>query len=149
MGTGVFLRKIKNILIWAILATAVSNFAFCSGKVIIPIEKSVRDTVHEIHYRTDSIFERDSIMVEARGDTLIKEIYRWRERTRHHTDTIIKTRVDSIPVPVVSPSKKENLENKGTSFYSKLKRAVETIISTLGTISLVLLILWIYGKVKR
>lgn len=149
MGTGVFLRKIKNILIWAILATAVSNFAFCSRKVIIPIEKSVRDTVHEIHYRTDSIFERDSIMVEARGDTLIKEIYRWRERTRHHTDTIIKTRVDSIPVPVVSPSKKENLENKGTSFYSKLKRAVETIISTLGTISLVLLILWIYGKVKR
>lgn len=149
MGTGVFLRKIKNILIWAILATAVSNFAFCSRKVIIPIEKSVRDTVHEIHYRTDSIFERDSIMVEARGDTLIKEIYRWRERTRHNTDTIIKTRVDSIPVPVVSPSKKENLENKGTSFYSKLKRAVETIISTLGTISLVLLILWIYGKVKR
>lgn len=149
MGTGVFLRKIKNILIWAILATAVSNFTFCSRKVIIPIEKSVRDTVHEIHYRTDSIFERDSIMVEARGDTLIKEIYRWRERTRHKTDTIIKTRVDSIPVPVVSPSKKENVENKGTSFYSKLKRAVETIFSTLGTISLVLLILWIYGKIKR
>lgn len=149
MGTGVFLRKIKNILIWAILATAVSNFTFCSRKVIIPIEKSVRDTVHEIHYRTDSIFERDSIMVEARGDTLIKEIYRWRERTRHNTDTIIKTRVDSIPVPVVSPSKKESVENKGTSFYSKLKRAVETIFSTLGTISLVLLILWIYGKVKR
>lgn len=56
----------------------------CSRKVYVPVESvSVRvraDTLLAERVRTDSVILRDSVIVSQRGDTVVKEVWRVRER---------------------------------------------------------------------
>lgn len=51
---------------------------------------SVRDSIH--HY------ERDSIFIKEKGDTVYKYVEKWRYRDRWHHDTLVRVRVDSVAV---------------------------------------------------
>lgn len=51
---------------------------------------TIRDSIH--HY------ERDSIFVKEKGDTIYKYVEKWRYRDRWHIDTLVKVRVDSVAV---------------------------------------------------
>lgn len=70
----------------------------CTRRVYIPVESVVRDSVYSNTLRIDSVMMHDSIFLDSRGDTIIKEVYRTRYRTRVLTDTIYKSRIDSVPV---------------------------------------------------
>ncbi len=71
----------------------------CQSVKYIPIEKTRTEyKTREITQR-DSIFQKDSIYMFIKGDTIHKtEVkYKFRNITVHKTDTIFKT--DSIPIP--------------------------------------------------
>ena len=48
--------------------------------------------------RVDSIYNRDTVQIYGRNDTIFKDVIRWRERFRIDTVSVVK--VDSIPYPV-------------------------------------------------
>lgn len=68
------------VIMMAVLLCAVG----CSRKVYVPVESvSVRvraDTLLAERVRTDSVILRDSVIVSQRGDTVVKEVWRVRER---------------------------------------------------------------------
>ena len=83
----------KRILLLAIL----SLFAGCKTKtVLVPVEKvkiEYRDRL-----RVDSVYNRDTVNIYERGDTVYLQTIKWRERFK--IDTVSVVRVDSIPYPV-------------------------------------------------
>lgn len=82
--------------------------AGCSRKVYVPVESvSVRvraDTLLAERVRTDSVILRDSVIVSQRGDTVVKEVWRVRERlSRAGAERVHISRdtvVERISVPV-------------------------------------------------
>ncbi|MDD6943668.1 MAG: hypothetical protein SOV24_00140 [Muribaculaceae bacterium] len=68
----------------------------CARKVYLPVERVLTDTIRRIECRVDTIAWRDSIYVGARGDTIVKEVYRWRQRVHTRVDTIYRVKKDSV-----------------------------------------------------
>lgn len=48
--------------------------------------------------RVDSVYNRDTVQIYGRNDTIFKDVIKWRERFR--VDTVSVVRIDSIPYPV-------------------------------------------------
>lgn len=86
---------------WELLVIGLLTMAVgCCRQVYVPVEHHTTDTLRAIKERIDSIVERDSVYVEVRGDTLLREVWRWRTSTKLRTDTIYRTRTDTVPVVV-------------------------------------------------
>lgn len=62
--------------------------------VYVPVERTTVE--YKDRLRLDSIFYRDTIRLFSRGDTVHKDVIRWRERFVR--DTVYHERKDSIPV---------------------------------------------------
>ena len=94
------MSRIKNtfrlILLIPLLAI-LSLFTGCKSKtVLVPVEKvkiEYRDRL-----RIDSVYNRDTVNIYERGDTIFLQTIKWRERFKF--DTVSVVRVDSIPYPV-------------------------------------------------
>ena len=74
-----------------------SLFAGCKTKtVLVPVDRikiEYRDRL-----RIDSVYNRDTVNIYKRGDTVYLQTIKWRERFKF--DTVSVVRVDSIPYPV-------------------------------------------------
>ena len=51
--------------------------------------------------RVDSVQLRDSVIIRLQGDTIVQEVWRWRDRVKHDTRIVYRdsVRVDSVRVP--------------------------------------------------
>ncbi len=92
------LRK-KIRLVWTVilLATLIIFLATgCKSIEYVPVE------YHTIEYKDryviDSIYNRDTVQIYARGDTVYNNVIKWRERFR--VDTVTHFKTDSVPVIV-------------------------------------------------
>lgn len=139
----------KNFFKAIIFAMISLNCLSCSRKVLVPVERITRDTVYEIRYSTDSIYERDSILIDARRDTIIKEVHHWRERNRHQRDTIYKIKIDSVPIVTAAKGFDEKNSKERTTAYSKIIRRTKFIFKIFSTGILILMILYISRRIKR
>lgn len=85
-----------------IIGMAVVVVLLSGCKVIkeIPVEKIVEKTSYQNRFFRDSIYLRDSIRVETKGDTVFRDRYRYLYRDREIRDTLQVTVIDSIPYPV-------------------------------------------------
>lgn len=88
----------------AVLGGALLLSSGCTRRIYVPVERCVRDTIRETRANIDSVIDRDSIYLAVKGDTTIKEVYRWRTRTRVRTDTVYRVRHDSVPVVIKEPT---------------------------------------------
>lgn len=72
--------------------------AGCSKRVYTTRDRWLlsRDSITEVRVQFDSIWERDSIYVEVRGDTLRHEVHKWRYRDRILRDTVERLRQDTV-----------------------------------------------------
>lgn len=77
----------------------------CRTIKYVPVESIVRDSIYINNTQYDSIFQRDSVYILDKGDTVT--IYKDKCITKYKyiTDTIINSKTDSIQVPV--PAEKE------------------------------------------
>ena len=83
----------KTLLLLAIL----SLFAGCKTKtVLVPVKETKIE--YRDRLRVDSIYNRDTVQIYGRNDTIFKDVIKWRERFR--LDTVSVVRIDSIPYPV-------------------------------------------------
>ena len=93
------LRKKKR-LVWTVILLVIPIVFLLTGcktkTVLVPVEKvkiEYRDRL-----RIDSVYNRDTVNVYERGDTVFLQTIKWRERFR--IDTVSVVMVDSIPYPV-------------------------------------------------
>lgn len=85
-------------LVIVLLFTAII-FNSCSTAKVSVVERVVHDTTYIAKYHADSIYVKDSIHVKESGDTVIFYRFNTKYIERCNTDTIVQTRIDSIPVP--------------------------------------------------
>lgn len=99
-------------------------------------------TQHDTTYivKRDSVrfYDRDSIFIKEKGDTMyiFKEKWRWRDRTR--VDTIYRVRVDSVYVERA----KEVKVSKPLSLWQRIKIGAFWWLSG----AVLLLLLWTFRK---
>lgn len=75
----------------------------CKTKEVVTVTEHHTDTLYQVKHQRDSIYLHDSTFVREfiQGDTvrIITEMWHTKYRDRLKTDTIYKSRVDSVPVP--------------------------------------------------
>lgn len=90
--------KTKQI-IWAIILTLGLILFFATGcRSVQPVIVERIKIEYKDRLRVDSIYNRDTVQIYGRNDTVFKEIIRWREKFRIDTVSVVK--IDSIPCPV-------------------------------------------------
>ena len=91
-------KKIRFIWTVILLATiAIFLLTGCKTKtVLVPVKETKIE--YRDRLRVDSIYNRDTVQIYGRNDTIFKDIIRWRERFR--VDTVSVVKIDSIPYPV-------------------------------------------------
>lgn len=88
----------KRLIYVTMLLTLATCFVSCRTQYVpvetVRTEYKTRDSI-----RFDSIYQRDSIYMLVKGDTIYRYKYKYLYRylTTNRTDTILKT--DSIPIP--------------------------------------------------
>lgn len=91
--------KIKQIIWMVILISGLILF-FATGcktkTILVPVKETKIE--YRDRLRVDSIYNRDTVQIYGRNDTIFKDVIKWRERFR--VDTVSVVRVDSIPYPV-------------------------------------------------
>ena len=108
-----------RVFLLALLAAVICGVCACSKKVYVPAERVVVRTDSVAVHRADSLTRllasrdsfvvRDSVFVFQRGDTVVKEAWRIRERVSLVHDTVRigsgftaeRIRLDSVRVPEV------------------------------------------------
>ena len=90
--------KIKQI-IWAIILISGLILFFATGcRSVQPVIVERVKIEYRDRLRIDSVYNRDTVQIYGRNDTIFKDVIRWRERFKF--DTVSVVRVDSIPYPV-------------------------------------------------
>ena len=85
--------------IWAAILTLGLILFFATGcKSVQPVIIEKTKIEYRDRLRVDSIYNRDTVQIYGRNDTIFKDIIKWRERFR--LDTVSVVRIDSIPYPV-------------------------------------------------
>ena len=86
--------------IWCIILTLGLIIFFATGcktrTVLVPVKETKIE--YRDRLRVDSIYNRDTVQIYEKNDTIFKNVIKWRERFR--VDTVSVVRVDSIPYPV-------------------------------------------------
>lgn len=89
----------RNILY---ILMAVALLTGCKTKYI-PVPEYHEIVVHhsDTLLRVDSVQLRDSVIIRLQGDTIVQEVWRWRDRVKYDTRIVYRdsVRVDSVRVP--------------------------------------------------
>lgn len=102
----------------------------CAKKIYVPVERVrfERDTLAVIKSRVDTILERDTVRIEQRGDTVLVREVRWRERVRMHSDTVYKSKTDSVSIPVPVEVEKPVEVERPQTFWQKLSGTIGSVV---------------------
>jgi len=90
--------RIGIIFFFVLLMLVMSAVYSCSTPRVG--ERIVRDSVYIDRLKRDSIYQRDSIYIIVKGDTVFKYQYKYSYRDKLVRDTVAVVRRDSIPYPV-------------------------------------------------
>lgn len=95
----ILLREKKR-LVWTVILVAILIVFLLTGcktkTVLVPVDRVKIE--YKERLRVDSVYNRDTIQIYKKNDTIYYEKIRWRERFK--IDTVSVVRVDSIPYKV-------------------------------------------------
>ena len=87
----------KRIILLIPILAILSLFAGCKTKtVLVPVTETKIE--YRDRMRVDSVYNRDTVNIYEKNDTIFLQTIKWRERFK--LDTVSVVRVDSIPYPV-------------------------------------------------
>ena len=114
--------------------------AFCSCKSVeyVPVIEHKTDTLIQTKVQHDSIHVKDSTIVDMR-DSIIK-IEHWHTKyvEKQVHDTLYQSKTDSIPVPYPI-----------TEYVEKKLSTWQVVLMTIGTLTLMGIIVFVVLKLKR
>lgn len=89
------MRELARIITLIFLATILYS---CKSIQYVPVETTKRDTTYLSQTKIDSIYHRDSIYVEHKGDTVYLSKYKYLYKYIEKHDTLWREKVDTIRV---------------------------------------------------
>ena len=89
----------KRLIYIIILLTSAIWFSSCRSIRHIPIETVKHDSIYISKIQHDSIYQRDSIYVDRKGDTVLIYKDRYLYKYKNLIDTMYINRIDSIQIP--------------------------------------------------
>lgn len=89
------MRELARIITLIFLATILYS---CKSIQYVPVETTKRDTTYLSQIKIDSIYHRDSIYVEHKGDTVYLSKYKYLYKYIEKHDTLWQEKVDTIQV---------------------------------------------------
>ena len=89
----------KRLLIFIAVLLVSAICIGCRTIQYIPVETIRTDTVYFNHIRTDSVYVRDSIYVNQKGDTVTEYRYKYVYRYKDRIDTLYISSRDTVSVP--------------------------------------------------
>ena len=89
------MRELTRIIALVFLATILYS---CKSIQYVPVETIKRDTTYISQTKIDSIYQRDSIYVEHKGDTIYKTKYKYLYKYIEKHDTLWREKVDTVQV---------------------------------------------------
>lgn len=105
----------------------------CKGIQYVPVVTVKSDTTYINKLQRDSIYERDSIFIRSKGDTVLIERFKYKYVDRLVRDTSYVSRVDSIQVPY--PVEKQ------LTRWESFKMSVGGYAIVIGIISIILFVI--------
>lgn len=130
------MRELARIITFIFLATILYS---CKSIQYVPVETMKRDTTYLSQTKIDSIYHRDSIYVERKGDTVYLSKYKYLYKYIEKHDTLWREKVDTIQVayPVEAQLTK----------WQKIKINIGEYLKTI----IILVIIWLCAKcfIKR
>lgn len=75
----------------------------CSGTRHVTVERIKNESAYVEKLKRDSIYQRDSIYMLVKGDTVFKYQYKYLYRDKQVSDTVSVIKFDSIPYTVEVP----------------------------------------------
>ena len=85
----------KYLQVFVLTLFVLTLFVNCSPRVV-PVTDVRVDSVYVARVERDTIYERDSVLIFTKADTVHKEKYRYVYRDRLVTDTLWRERCDTI-----------------------------------------------------
>ena len=122
------------LLLSVILLTLASS---CSPRIVEHIRYQ-HDTTYVVRRDSVRFYDRDSIFIREKGDTIYQYVEKWRWRDRVRVDTIYRARVDSVYVDRI----KEVEVSKPLSWWENAK--IQAFWYLLG--ATLLLLLYVFRK---
>lgn len=89
------MRELARIITLIFLATILYG---CKSIQYVPVETIKRDTTYISQIKIDSIYHRDSIYVEHKGDTVYLSKYKYLYKYIEKHDTLWREKTDTIQV---------------------------------------------------
>lgn len=89
------MRELARIITFIFLATILYS---CKSIQYVPVETMKRDTTYLSQTKIDSIYHRDSIYVERKGDTVYLSKYKYLYKYIEKHDTLWREKVDTLQV---------------------------------------------------
>lgn len=89
------MRELARIITLIFLATILYS---CKSIQYVPVETMKRDTTYLSQTKIDSIYHRDSIYVERKGDTVYLSKYKYLYKYIEKHDTLWREKVDTIQI---------------------------------------------------
>ncbi len=94
------LRDLAELIALSALVTAlVMTCSSCSRTEYVTVESVRTDTLRTVRQRTDTLVVRDSTVVRPVGDTVYTDRWHTVYRVSVNTDTVYRSKTDTIPVP--------------------------------------------------
>ncbi len=89
------MRELTRIIVLILLAIMLYG---CKSIQYVPVETIKRDTTYISQIKIDSIYHRDSIYVERKGDTVYLSKYKYLYKYIEKHDTLWREKVDTVRV---------------------------------------------------
>lgn len=89
------MRELTRIIMLVFLAAILYS---CKSIQYVPVETIKRDTTYISQTKIDSIYQRDSIYVEHKGDTVYLNKYKYLYKYIEKHDTLWREKVDTVQV---------------------------------------------------
>lgn len=129
-------RTISAVL-YFIIVCVILLATSCSPRIVEHIRYQ-RDTTYIVKRDSVRFYDRDSIFIREKGDTIYQYVEKWRWRDRVRVDTIYRARVDSVFVDRV----KEVEVSKPLSWWENAK--IRAFWYLFGAV--LLLLLYVFRK---
>ena len=88
--------KTAYVILTILLASAICS---CRTVKYVPVETVRTDTVYSNYSRMDSIFVRDSVSINQKGDTVTEYRYKYVYKYKDRIDTLYISSRDTVSVP--------------------------------------------------
>lgn len=89
------MRELTRIIVLVFLAAILYS---CKSIQYVPVETIKRDTTYISQTKIDSVYHRDSIYVEHKGDTVYLNKYKYLYKYIEKHDTLWREKVDTVQI---------------------------------------------------